>query len=156
MQPVVRPLCRSDAPVAAALIRTAFAVQPVVLDPPASGLGITAEGLAAHLSLAGGAVAESSSRMVGIVLWEPDDGVLHVSRLAVDPEMRRRGIARALLAAADVAAQQHGFARLRLGTRLALAGNRKLFAGCGFVEVALHAHPGYAEPTWVEMEKRLA
>jgi len=156
MQPVVRPLCRSDAPAAAALIRAAFAAQPVVLDPPASALGVTAEGLVAHLSRAGGAVADSDGRVVGIVLWEADAEVLQVSRLAVDPEARRRGIARALLAAAEDAARQHGFARVRLGTRLVLAGNRKLFAGRGFVEVARHAHPGYAEPTWVEMEKRLA
>jgi hypothetical protein len=56
---------------------------------------------------------------------------------------------------AEAAAQQHGLARLRVGTRLALAGNRRLFASCGFVQIARHAHPGYAEPTWVEMEKRL-
>jgi hypothetical protein len=36
-----------------------------------------------------------------------------------------------------------------------LTGNRRLFAACGFVEIARHAHPGYAAPTWVEMEKRL-
>jgi GNAT superfamily N-acetyltransferase len=156
MEPVLRPLCRSDAPAAAALIRAVFAAQPVVLDPPPSALGVTADTLAAHLSRAGGAVAESNDRIVGVVLWEPADGALQVSRLAVDPEARRRGTARALLAAAEQAARQHGFARLRLGTRLALAGNRQVFAGCGFVEVAWHAHPGYAEPTWVEMEKQLA
>lgn len=156
MQPVVRPLCRSDAPTAAALIRAAFAAQPVVLDPPLSALDVTAESLLAHLSRAGGAVVESDGRIVGIVLWEAGEGVIQVSRLAVDPETRRRGIARALLAATEAAAQQHGFTRLRLGTRLALVANRRLFAGYGFVEVARHAHPGYPEPTWVEMEKQLA
>jgi ribosomal protein S18 acetylase RimI-like enzyme len=154
MQPVLRPLCLSDAPAAAALIRAAFAVQPVVLDPPPSALGVTADGLAAHLSRAGGAVAESDGWIIGVVLWEAGDGALQVSRLAVDPQARRQGIARALLAVAEAAAQQHGFARLRVGTRLALAGNRRLFASCGFVEIARHAHPGYAEMTWVEMEKR--
>jgi hypothetical protein len=44
---------------------------------------------------------------------------------------------------------------MHLGTRLALEGNRRLFARFGFQEVARHAHPGYAAPTWVEMEKRL-
>jgi len=137
------------------LIRAAFAAQPVVLDPPASALGVTADGLAAHLSRAGGAVAESDGRIIGVVLWEAGDGALQLGRLAVDPEARRQGIARALIAVAEAAAQQHGLARLRVGTRLALAGNRRLFAGCGFVEVARHAHPGHPEPTWVEMEKRL-
>jgi penicillin-binding protein 2 len=37
-----------------------------------------------------------------------------------------------------------------------LADNRRLFARCGFVETAQHAHPGYAQPTFVDMEKRLA
>ena len=31
-----------------------------------------------------------------------------------------------------------------------------MFAACGFVETERHAHPGYAEPTFVDMEKRLA
>ena len=60
-------------------------------------------------------------------------------------------VLRAMLAAARSA----GAARLDLGTRLVLTGNRLLFASCGFVEFARHAHPGYAAPTWVEMEKRL-
>jgi hypothetical protein len=42
-----------------------------------------------------------------------------------------------------------------LSTRLVLADNRRLFAGCGFVEIAQHAHPGYDHPTFVEAEKRL-
>jgi predicted N-acetyltransferase YhbS len=155
MPPVMRMLRPSDAPAATALIRAAFAAQPVILDPPASALGVTADGLASHLSRAGGVVAESDGRMVGVVLWKADDGALQVSRLAVDPQVRRRGIARALLATAEAAAQQCGLARLCLGSRLALTGNRRLFVGCGFIEVAQHAHPGYSEPTWVEMEKRL-
>jgi GNAT superfamily N-acetyltransferase len=155
MPPVLRPLHLSDAPAAAALVRAAFAAQPVVLDPPASALGVTADTLAAHLSRAGGAVAESEGRIIGVVLWEAGDGPLQVSRLAVAPEARLQGIARALLAAAEAAAHQQGLTRLRVGTRLALTGNRRLFESCGFVGIARHAHPGYPEPTWVEMEKRL-
>ena len=43
-----------------------------------------------------------------------------------------------------------------LSTRLALLDNRRLFAACGFVETTREAHPGYAEPTFVNMVKRLA
>jgi ribosomal protein S18 acetylase RimI-like enzyme len=156
VQLVLRPLCLSDIPAAAALIRAAFAVQPIALDPPASALGVTADALTAHLVQAGGgAMAESDGRMAGVVLWEGCDGELHISRLAVHPDARRQGIARALLAEAETAARGRGLKHLRLGTRLALTGNRQLFASCGFVEVVRHAHPGYTEPTWVEMEKRL-
>jgi hypothetical protein len=45
---------------------------------------------------------------------------------------------------------------LRLSTRLALLDNRRLFAGSGFTETTREAHPGYAEPTFVNLEKRLS
>jgi GNAT superfamily N-acetyltransferase len=151
----VRPMRPDDASSVAALVQTAFAAQPVPLDPPASALGLTAEGVVAHLAHAGGAVAEIEDRLVGSILWEPREDGLHVSRVAVDPVFRRRGIARALMAGAEQEARRRGLSRLVLGTRLALAGNRRLFAACGFAEIAEHAHPGYAAPTWVEMERRL-
>lgn len=40
--------------------------------------------------------------------------------------------------------------------RLVLLDNRLLFVVCGFVETTRDTHPGYAEPTFVNMEKRLA
>ena len=49
-----------------------------------------------------------------------------------------------------------GLPRLLLSTRLVLVGNRRLFARCGFVETAQLAHPGYAHPTFVDLEKALA
>ena len=93
--------------------------------------------------------------LVAAVLWEEKEGGLYVSRLSVAPEWRGRGIAVRLLAAAEEAAQVKGLPGLNLGTRLALEGNRRLFARFGFREIAFHAHPSYATPTWVEMEKRI-
>ena len=146
-----------DAAAVAALIRAAFAVQSVPTDPPASALGLTAADVRAHLAAGGGgAVIEEAAVMVASVLWSEEDAGLSVARLAVAPASRRRGHARALLAAAEDAARVAGLAQLHLGTRLALVDNRRLFAEAGFVEVARHAHPGYAEPTWVAMAKRLA
>ena len=81
---------------------------------------------------------------------------LYLSRLAVAPAWRGCGIAKALVAAAEVAALGLGLPRIHLSTRLVLLDNRRLFAGCGFVETTRHAHPGYAEPTFVKMEKWLA
>jgi N-acetylglutamate synthase-like GNAT family acetyltransferase len=74
----------------------------------------------------------------------------------VAPSWRGRGIAKALLAATETAAQAMGLPRVHLSTRLALLDNRRLFAACGFVETTREAHPGYPEPTFVNMEKRLA
>jgi predicted N-acetyltransferase YhbS len=145
----------ADCRAVAALIRTAFAAQPVLTDPPPSAVRETATTVAAHLAAGGGAVACAGGKIVGSVMWEPKDGGLYLQRLAVQPAWRGRGIARALLAATEAAARRAGQPRLHLATRLVLTANRRLFAANGFVEVALHAHPGYAAPTSVEMEKRL-
>jgi N-acetylglutamate synthase-like GNAT family acetyltransferase len=107
------------------------------------------------METAGGAVAQVSGEIAGAVLWEQQGESLYISRLAVAPRHRGRGVATALLAAAETAARQAEVTRLHLGTRLVLAGNRRLFAACGFLEVSQHSHPGFREPTWVTMEKRL-
>jgi ribosomal protein S18 acetylase RimI-like enzyme len=144
----------TDAEAVAMLIVAAFTAQPVPLEPPPSALGVTAVDVAANLRTGGGAVA-GLSELVGSVLWELTAETLHVSRLAVHPDFRRLGIARRLLELAEQTASASGVERMSLGTRLALPGNRALFAGLGFREIACHAHPGYPSPTWVEMEKRL-
>jgi N-acetylglutamate synthase-like GNAT family acetyltransferase len=101
-------------------------------------------------------VADREGKLAGSALWlEQDDG-LYLARLAVAPGCRGRGIAKALVGAAETAARGMGLPRVHLSTRLVLIDNRRLFAACGFVETTRHAHPGYAEPTFVDMEKRLA
>ena len=139
----------------AAVIRSAFAAQREVLDPPASALRETAENVVARLRLGGGAVAEAHGRMVGAILWEPADGGLYVGRVSVVPGWRGRGVARALMEQAEVAAGAAGFSRVWLSVRLVLAGNRRVFAAAGYVETVQHAHPGYAVATFVDMEKHL-
>ena len=84
------------------------------------------------------------------------DGGLYLSRLAVAPGWRGRGIAKALVGATEADARRRGLPSIDLSTRLVLEDNRRLFAACGFVETTREAHPGYAEPTFVNMVKRLA
>lgn len=151
---MLRALTLSDADAVAALVRAAFATQPVVTDPLPSALRVTAVDVEVHLGRGGGgAVAEVDQQLAGSVLWEEKDGGLYVSRVAVAPAWRRRGIARALMAEAEAATRAMRLPRLHLGTRLVLADNRRLFAACGFVETEQTVHPGYAEPTSVTMEK---
>jgi len=151
----VDPIGLADSDEIALLIRTAFAAQSVPTDPPASALRVSGEDVRSHLSKGGGAVVRIDSILAGCALWAPRDGGLYVSRVSVAPAYRRRGVATALLAAAETAARRGRFPRLLLETRLVLRDNRSLFAGLGFREVSLHAHPGYAHPTFVLMEKPL-
>ena len=172
----IRDATIADAAGIAELIRLAFATQSRPTNPPPSALRETAATITEHLrsgggavaeaggavaeaggavAEAGGAVAEAGNVLVGAVLWNEDEGALYVGRLSVHPAHRRKGIARALIDAAERAARRQGFSRLTLGTRLVLEDNRRLFASCGFVETGLHSHDGFTEPTWVSMELRL-
>lgn len=155
---VLRALRAHDAAAAAALIRTAFAAQSVATDPPPSALRETAESVAASLAAPdqGGVGAWFGEALAGCAIWQVQERGLYLGRLSVHPAWRGRGIAPALLGALEAVARARGLARLLLSTRLVLADNRRLFARCGFVETAQHAHPGYAHPTFVDMEKALA
>lgn len=151
---MIRALRAEDAVAAAQLIRTAFAAITVPLDPAPSALRVTADAVLAHLDGGGGAVWDENG-LRGCVLWRPNENGLYLGRLSVAPGWERRGIARALVGAVEEEARRQGRSRLLLEVRLALAGNRRLFAACGFKETAERAHPGYAHPTFAEAEKPL-
>jgi predicted N-acetyltransferase YhbS len=153
--PALRPIGAHDAAAVAALIRTAFAAQSVATDPPPSAIRVTEADIAAHLLTGSGAVAEVNGELAGSALWVEQDGGLHLGRLAVAPAWRGHGIAKALVSAVEAAARRMDLPRVHLSTRLPLIDNRRLFAAWGFVETTRHAHPGYAEATFVTMEKRL-
>jgi GNAT superfamily N-acetyltransferase len=119
-------------------------------------LRVSGANVAVHLLLSRcGAVAEAPGGLAGAALWIERDGGLYLSRLAVAVAWRGRGITRGLVAEAERAAPAVGLPRLHLSTRLVLHDNRRLFTACGFVETTHEAHPGYAEPTFVNMEKSI-
>ena len=154
----VRPMRGDAAEIAAvaALIRGAFAEYLDRLDPPPSAVNETAESIAALLGREQGLVAEADGVLAGcLFLQRREGGDLYVGRVAVAREHRRSGVGQALMAAAEDEARRRGAARLTLGVRLALDGNRRFFASFGFTEGAPHTHPGYDKPTWVEMVKVL-
>lgn len=154
----VRPMRGDQAEIAAvvALIRGAFADYLDRLDPPPSAVNETAESIAALLGREHGLVAEAGGAAVGcLFLQRRERGDIYIGRVAVARGHRGNGVGRALMAAAEAEARRLGGARLTLGVRLVLDGNRRFFASLGFAEGALHAHPGYEKPTWVEMTKAL-
>ncbi len=148
----MRPIEMTDAGSVADIIRCAFGSIAGVVVPSPSALHVTAAAITAHLAEGGGGVLVPGR---ACLLWAGQAGALYVSRIAVLPEHRRLGLASAMLGLAEAEAKRRRLPSLRLSTRLALTGNRRLFARWGFVEGQRHAHPGYDQPTYVEMEKPL-
>lgn len=151
----IRLAVSGDAPAIADLVRRAFAQQAVAVMPPPSALGETGGRIAAHLARDGGLVVTVGCEIVAACLWTVTGGDMYLSRVAVDPRWRRRGVARAMLAEVRERARAAGVSRMTLKTRILLEGNRRLFASCGFREIARHTHEGYDQPTSVEMALRL-
>lgn len=80
------------------------------------------------------AVLEGGNDPIGSIIAGWDGWRAHLYRLAVHPEHRRRGIARALLSAAEEALVEHGATR---ADAMVLSSNtlgRQLWSGLGYTE----------------------
>jgi ribosomal protein S18 acetylase RimI-like enzyme len=73
-------------------------------------------------------------RAAGLVSPHPPERTLYVDALAVDPRFRRRGVARALLAAAEQDAAAAGLRGVSLDTGLRNDAARALYAAAGYEE----------------------
>jgi len=60
-------------------------------------------------------------------------------------------VARRLVAAVEALAVENGRRRVTLGVRLALPENIALFRALGYVETGRKAHPGFTQPTSMDM-----
>jgi N-acetylglutamate synthase-like GNAT family acetyltransferase len=100
-------------------------------------------------------VARRAGKIVGCVSIRQRPDFAYARRLAVEPAERGCGIGRALMAEAEALTRRLGLSRLRVETRLALTANRAFFRALGFIEGPQHSHPGFAHPTYIELEKTL-
>ncbi|HEY6982671.1 GNAT family N-acetyltransferase [Reyranella sp.] len=153
---VLRPATPDDAPAIAATIASAFAQYRGRLVPESGAFRETEEGIAAELAKGAGAiVAERNGEMLGCVMIKVMEGDLYFGRLAVVPEARGLGLARRLVAAVEADARARGLAGVRLGVRVVLTENQRLFRSLGYVETGREAHPGFDYPTSINMRKHL-
>jgi len=154
--PVLRAATPSDAAAIAAVIAASFAQYRGQLVPESGVFRETADSVAADLSKGAGAiVAERNGEMLGCVLVEEMEGDLYFGRLSVLPSARGLGLARLLIDAVEVEARRRGLAGVRLGVRVVLTGNQRLFQSLGYREISREAHPGFDHPTSINMRKAL-
>jgi ribosomal protein S18 acetylase RimI-like enzyme len=154
----VAPAAPEDLDAAVAVIHRAFATLAGRIDPPSAARRETPESLAARFDRGGAVfVARMDGGIAGAVCADPKpDGSIYLDRLAVDPDLTGRGIARALVAAVEAFARAQGRDRVTLGVRLLLTDNIALFRHLGYAETGRKAHPGFTDPTSMDMAKSVA
>ena len=153
---VLRAAARADAAIIAATIAAAFEQYRGKLVPESGAFGETAEAIAAELAKGTGAiVAERNGKMVGCVMIHEMEGDLYFGRLAVLPAARGTGLARRLIDAVEAEARRRDLPGIRLGVRVVLTDNQRLFQSLGYREISREAHPGFDHPTSINMRKSL-
>jgi len=88
--------------------------------------------------------------------WDPAETSVVVHRLAVDPDLRGRGLALALMEKAEAVARERGIGVLRVDTNTRNEATRRLFPKLGYAcagEIGLGFRPGLRFACY---EKRLS
>jgi ribosomal protein S18 acetylase RimI-like enzyme len=153
---VLRAATLADAPALAATIAAAFEQYRGKLKPESGAFRETAETIAAELDRGAGAIiAERNGETLGCVITQEMEGDLYFGRLAVLPAARGLGLARCLIAAVEAEARKRGLPGVRLGVRVVLTENQRLFGALGYREISRESHPGFDYPTSINMRKTL-
>ena len=153
---VLRAGTAGDAAAIARVIAASFEQYRGKLNPESGAFRETADGIAAELARGAGAiVAERNGEMLGCVLVEEQEGDLYFGRLSVMPSARGQGLAKQLVDAVEAEARRRGLPAVRLGVRVVLTDNQRLFRALGYRETSREAHPGFDHPTSINMRKPL-
>ena len=153
---ILRAATPVDAPAIAATIAAAFEEYRGRLEPESGAFRETAEAIAEELVRDSGAiVAERNGQMLGCVMVKLLEDDLYFGRLSVVPSARGEGIARRLVEAVEDEARRRELAGVRLGVRIVLTENQRLFTSLGYVEFSREAHEGFDYPTSINMRKAL-
>jgi GNAT superfamily N-acetyltransferase len=150
---VVSPPRFSDWTGLLALLRSAYAYMESRIDPPSSLLRLDVAQLEEKAREEALILALEGQRLVGCGFASLREDCVYVGKLAVDATVRRRGVARRIMEAAEALARAHGRPFLELETRIELIENHETFAALGFGKVAESAHPGFDRPTSITMRK---
>jgi ribosomal protein S18 acetylase RimI-like enzyme len=152
---LIRPAAPAEADVLLEVMRRAFAEYRGVLKPESSVFVETAAVIAEKLAAGGGFAAVENDRPVGCIIAEANGKRGYLGRLAVDPTMRRRGLARRLMLTGEGFVRDRRLKSVEVQVRIVPTGNIALFQSLGYRETARGCHPGYPQPTYLVMEKSL-
>ena len=145
----------ADVPAIVAIIHAAFAEYDGAIDPPSGAHHETEEKIRQKLMTDRAVVAHVGDQAVACVLYRDEGDHLYFGRLAVLPAYRNRGIAGALIDYVEERARELGLPRVRLGVRVALPQLRARYERRGYRLIEERRHAGYAETTYLIMEKAI-
>jgi GNAT superfamily N-acetyltransferase len=123
-------------------------------EPPSGVLNETLEHLTARFHREVFLVAQAGGDIIGSLFCAAQGDALYLTRMAVLPAWRKRGVGRALMAAAEAEARQIGATRLALRVRKNLPGNRVYFERFGFTVTGAGQDP--ARPPYDALELPLS
>ena len=145
----------ADWPALLTLLQQSFAYMDGRIDPPSSLKTLDAAALQAKAARETLIVVHEGAMLVGCGFVDLRADCAYLGKLAVAEGWRGRGIARRIVDAAAAHARAQGRRVLELQTRVELVENHRSFEALGFVTVARTAHPGFARPTSLTMQRVL-
>ncbi len=151
----LRNATHDDIPELATVIASAFEEHRGKLDPPSSSLDKTPESVAQELQTAKAIVAIVDNEIVGCVFYSIKEDYVYLAHLAVLPEYRGMGIAKTLIQAVEQKTLELHQNKIRLSVRLALEKTRALYENLGYAFHSYGTHPGYENPTYINLERKL-
>ena len=143
----------NDAPTLLRLMLAAFQEYDGSLDPPSAAHTETIDGVSKRLSAGSAVLATIAGEAAGFAFYQPQGTHLYFSRLSVLPKYRNRGVGGALIDYVERRARESGAAGVRLGVRVQLPHLIARYERAGYAITKYVAHDGYAQPTYVLMEK---
>jgi predicted N-acetyltransferase YhbS len=135
------------------LITTAFAGMEGRIDPPSSMERLTVADIARQAKE--GEIWVIGQPAVACIFLTRRPNALYLGKIAVASAWRNKGLARALIAAAEDRARALGLPALELQSRVELIENHAAFSAMGFQQVGMTTHDGYDRPTSITFQKSL-
>jgi len=153
---VIRDASPADAEQVVDILKRSFAEFTGLFDPPSGALSETAESVNEKLQQGRCFLALVDEKPVGCVFSRPDGEDYYLFRLGVLPNSRGKGVGVGLVKHIENIAQQEGFKRVRLGTRLAVPRNIRYYERLGYEHISDGVHPVTGQPFYAVMVKTLS